>query len=282
MRLDKYISACTGMSRSEIKKTLKKQPASVNGAAVRTPEFKVDETDDSLEIFFLGKRLIYQKYLYIFMNKPAGYVCSNREGNSPTVFSLLREGSVVAGTDDQEKRKKEESDEWKGDGSVVSQPVIPGLSGRDLFTVGRLDKDTTGLLLITDDGDFSHRMLSPRHHVDKTYFLTTDRPIPADAPRKCKSGLDIGDDKLTAPAILKIAEDQRSAFLTIHEGRFHQVKRMMHAVGCEVETLQRISMGPFELDSALPEGGYRFFSTEELTAVKGINGSPYWTGYLKR
>lgn len=242
MRLDKYIASCTGMSRNEIRKKLKKQPALIDGAAITAPETQIDENAD---VIFSGTHLSYRKYLYILMNKPAGTVCSNREGSSPTVFSLLHD-----------------------DGT------IPDLSGHTLFTIGRLDKDTTGLLLLTDDGDLSHRMLSPRRHVDKTYRLTTDRPIPADAEARCGAGLDIGDDKPTKPGVLTVAPDRTAAKLTIHEGRFHQVKRMMHAIGCEVVTLQRISMGPFVLDPALPEGGYRTFTPEELAEVTNIRKTP--------
>lgn len=240
MRLDKYIASCTGMTRKEIKKALRKNPASVSGGMVSEPDFKVSP---DTEVIFLGEKLNYSEYTYILMNKPAGFVCSNREGKSPTVFSLLSE-----------------------------KPV------KNLFTVGRLDKDTTGLLLITDDGDFSHKMLSPKRHVDKTYYLTTDKEIPEEAVTQFRSGVDIGDEKPTKSAVLEISGredasgDRRCAYLTIHEGRFHQVKRMMETVGCRVTSLQRISMGKFTLDDMLKEGEYRYFTEEELEFVKKYKG----------
>ena len=226
MRLDKYIASCTGMTRKEIKKALKKVPAFVAGEKVSAPETQVDI---KTKVVFMGEHLHYSEFTYILMNKAAGYVCTNREGRNPTVFTLL-------------------GDEIKA---------------RDLFTVGRLDKDTTGLLIITNDGDFSHRMVHAKKHVDKTYHLTVDKKIPESAIEKFRSGVDIGDDELTKPATLEILSDT-SANLTISEGRFHQVKRMMEAVGCTVTSLKRLSMGPFTLDPTLAEGEYRLFTEEEM------------------
>lgn len=226
MRLDKYIASCTGMTRKEIKKALKKVPAFVAGEKVSAPETQVDI---KTKVVFMGEHLHYSEFTYILMNKAAGYVCTNREGRNPTVFTLL-------------------GDEIKA---------------RDLFTVGRLDKDTTGLLIITNDGDFSHRMVHAKKHVDKTYYLTVDKKIPESAIEKFRSGVDIGDDEPTKPATLEILSDT-SANLTISEGRFHQVKRMMEAVGCTVTSLKRLSMGPFTLDKSLAEGEYRLFNVEEM------------------
>ena len=230
MRLDKYIASCTGMTRKDVKKALKKSPAFVAGEKVSAPETQVDI---KTKVVFMGEHLHYSEFTYILMNKAAGYVCTNRAGRNPTVFSLL------------------------GD----------DVKAKDLFTVGRLDKDTTGLLLITNDGDFSHRMIHAKKHVDKTYYRTVDKPIPREAVEKFKAGVDIGDDEPTKPATLEILTET-SANLTISEGRFHQVKRMMEAVGCTVVTLKRLSIGPFTLDESLAEGEYRFFNDEEMSFVK--------------
>lgn len=232
MRLDKYIASCTGMTRKEIKKALKKTPAVVSGLKVSAPETRVDE---KTVIYFQGERLHYSEFTYILMNKPAGYVCTNREGQNPTVFSLL-EGIPVNG----------------------------------LFTVGRLDKDTTGLLVITNDGDLSHRMVHAKRHVSKTYYLTTDLPIPHSAIEKFAAGVDIGDDTPTRPAHLEICPDDHSAYLTISEGRFHQVKRMLQAVGCTVMMLHRVSMGELTLDAGPEPGKFRYFNEKELDYVARI------------
>ena len=234
MRLDKYIASCTGMTRKDVKKALKKSPAFVAGEKVSAPETQVDI---KTKVVFMGEHLHYSEFTYILMNKAAGYVCTNLSGRNPTVFSLL------------------------GD----------DVKAKELFTVGRLDKDTTGLLLITNDGDFSHRMIHAKKHVDKTYYLTVDTPIPVEAVEKFKIGVDIGDDEPTKPATLEILTET-SANLTICEGRFHQVKRMMEAVGCTVTTLKRLSIGPFTLDESLAEGEYRFFNDREMEFVK--KGSP--------
>lgn len=214
------------MTRKEIKKALKKVPAFVAGEKVSAPETQVDI---KTKVVFMGEHLHYSEFTYILMNKAAGYVCTNREGRNPTVFTLL-------------------GDEIKA---------------RDLFTVGRLDKDTTGLLIITNDGDFSHRMVHAKKHVAKTYYLTVDKKIPESAIEKFRSGVDIGDDEPTKPATLEILSDT-SANLTISEGRFHQVKRMMEAVGCTVTSLKRLSMGSFTLDPTLAEGEYRLFTEAEM------------------
>lgn len=236
MRLDKYIASCTGMTRKDVKKALKKSPAFVAGEKVSAPETQVDI---KTKVVFMGEHLHYSEFTYILMNKAAGYVCTNRAGRNPTVFSLL------------------------GD----------DVKAKELFTVGRLDKDTTGLLLITNDGDFSHRMIHAKKHVDKTYYLTVDKPIPKEAVEKFKAGVDIGDDEPTKPATLEILTET-SANLTISEGCFHQVKRMMEAVGCTVVTLKRLSIGPFTLDESLAEGEYRFFNDREMEFVKKEPGFP--------
>lgn len=235
MRLDKYIASCTGMTRKEVKNSLKKNPAFVSGVKVSAPETKIDA---DTKVVFMGERLHYSEFTYIMMNKAAGYVCTNREGRNPTVFSL-----------------------------------IDDIPAKDLFTVGRLDKDTTGLLIITNDGNFSHRMVHAKSHVAKTYYLTTDAVIPESAVERFRAGVDIGDEKMTKPAKLEIS-GEKSAYLTISEGRFHQVKRMMETVGCTVVTLKRISMGDFRLDERLSEGEYRLFTDEEmLMKERYLNGS---------
>ena len=142
-----------------------------------------------------------------------------------------------------------------------------------LFPVGRLDKDTEGLLLITDDGPLAHQLLAPKRHVPKTYYAKVSGILPENVCEQFAQGLDIGDEKPTLPAELRILERDPEGIsseieLTIHEGRFHQVKRMCHAAGCEVTYLKRISMGTLKLDESLEKGAYRQLTAEEIEKLK--------------
>lgn len=235
MRLDKFLCDCTGFSRTDIKKLLKKKPALINGAAVNDPGARVSIDD---EVIFDGEVLTLKTHEYYILNKPAGYVCAAEDKRNRTVFD-----------------------------------IVPQNRKRDLFTVGRLDIDTEGLLIITNDGMLSHNMLSPARHVNKTYYLECDHEIPGKAVELFKKGVDIGDDRLTRPAELVISDDSLSARLTITEGRFHQVKRMMEAVGMQVTYLKRLSMGDFLLDDKLSSGEYREFNEAELQLVQKYNNS---------
>ena len=165
------------------------------------------------------------------LNKPEGVVSATNDNTAPTVLDLL-----------------------------------PAQDKKDLFPVGRLDKDTTGLLLLTNDGALAHDLLSPKKHVDKTYLVQPDHPLSEEDIHRLEAGLDIGDDKPTAPAKAKITPDG-DLLLTIHEGRFHQVKRMLQAVGNQVCTLERVSFGPLSLDPSLPRGAHRALTEEEIRAL---------------
>lgn len=228
MRLDKFLVENNICSRSEAKKMVQKGLVSVNGLVVKSSDVKISE--DSDQVMVGQKKITYEKFSYYVMNKPAGYVCSNKEKDGPIVFELMNE----------EYRK-------------------------DLFTVGRLDKDTTGLLLITNDGALNHRLLSPKYHVDKTYIVSLDHPMGNAAVEQLEKGLDIGDEEITLPAKTHLSSDGLTLELTIHEGRYHQVKRMVAAVDNEVITLHRKSFGPLELDEdALPLGCVRKLSQQEI------------------
>lgn len=231
IRLDKFLADSQLGTRSEVKQLLKKGLVSVNGEMIKKPEFKIDPAAD--RVCFDGKEISSQQEVYYMLNKPAGVVSATRDNHERTVLDLLP----------------------------------PQYRRPDLFPVGRLDKDTTGLLLITNDGALSHRLLSPRHHVDKTYFVRVNGHITEDTVTAFRQGLDIGDDKITLPADLKLlGEDQ--ALVTIREGRFHQIKRMFHAVGCEVIGLKRLSMGSLTLDENLPEGSCRELTGEEIALLR--------------
>ena len=232
MRLDKFLCEMGVGTRSEAKAYLKKGQVSVNGEIIKKPEVKIDENKDV--ICFQGQPLVYEAVQYFLLNKPAGCVTATRDSLSETVMSFL-----------------------------------PDNRRDDLFPVGRLDKDTEGLLLITNDGQLAHELLSPRKHVDKTYFAVIDGEVREEHKQLFQDGLDIGDEDLTMPAKLEILKsgEVSEIELTIQEGRFHQVKRMFEAIGTKVTYLKRISMGPLVLGDLKP-GEVRILTDSELEALR--------------
>lgn len=217
-------------TRNEVKLFLKKCYVTVDGIIQKSPDLKIDP--DKHIIAFQGKILSYQEFYYYMLHKPAGVITATEDKEQETVMSLL-------GTD----------------------------ARKDLFPVGRLDKDTEGLLLITNDGVLSHALLSPRKHVPKTYFVEIPEKLDLGQIEALEHGVDIGDNKATLPAKVEVLDDTH-IHLTICEGRYHQVKRMLHAVGSEVLYLKRVSFGALTLDSDLPKGSYRALTKEEITALK--------------
>ena len=233
VRLDKFLADAGAGTRSQVKGFLKKGLVTVNGEPARKPEQKISPETDL--IVFQGTVLSYTEFYYYMLNKPSGYVSATDDNTAPTVLSLLK-----------------------------------GAPGKDLFPVGRLDKDTEGLLLITNDGALAHRLLSPRHHVDKTYFVRADGAVTEDDCSRLEAGVDIGENRLTLPAraALLSSGPVSEVELTIHEGKFHQVKRMFQAVGKPVLYLRRLSMGSLMLDETLPPGQYRPLREEEIAALR--------------
>lgn len=234
MRLDKFLAEMGCGSRSQLKQDLKKGIVTVNGAAASRPEIKIDPLKD--QVVYSGRRVLYAAFEYFMLNKPAGCVSATEDKKEKTVMDLI-----------SEKLRS------------------------DLFPVGRLDKDTEGLLLITNDGDLAHRLLSPRRHVKKTYYALVAGPFLPGHIQLFQEGLDIGDEKPTLPATLSILsqkEEEAEVLLSITEGRFHQVKRMFEAVGCKVTYLKRISMGSLTLDESLAPGDYRRLTDDELRHLK--------------
>ena len=232
MRLDKFLCEMGVGTRSEVKAYLKKGQVTVNGEIIKKPEVKIDENKDC--ICFQGQPLVYEAVQYFLLNKPAGCVTATRDNLSETVMSFL-----------------------------------PDNHRDDLFPVGRLDKDTEGLLLITNDGQLAHELLSPRKHVDKTYFAVIDGEVREEHKQLFLDGLDIGDENLTMPAKLEILKsgEVSEIKLTIQEGRFHQVKRMFEAIGTKVTYLKRISMGPLVLGDLKP-GEVRILTDSELESLR--------------
>ncbi|HWT76444.1 MAG TPA: pseudouridine synthase [Mobilitalea sp.] len=236
LRLDKYLADMGIGTRSEIKTWIRKGRVKVNGFVCSKPEQKVTLSDD--DISFDDKKINYIGYLYIMLHKPAGVVSATMDNVSKTVLDLI-----------QDKQ------------------------GKDLFPVGRLDKDTEGLLLLTNDGDLTHQLLSPKKHVDKVYYSKVKGKVTEDDQRAFLKGVDIGEESLTLPAKLTIlaSDDISEIELTIQEGKFHQVKRMFEAVGKEVIYLKRLSMGSLVLDPNLEIGEYRELTKEEVDKLKNIN-----------
>jgi len=235
MRLDKFLCQMNMGTRSEVKTLIKKGLITVNGHQATSAEQKVNELQD--DIVCKGQSLSYRQYVYYMMNKPQGVVSATIDKNDPTVLDLLL-------------------------------PVIPEWERkREIVPCGRLDKDTEGLLLLTDDGALIHELLSPKKHVDKTYQVAIAKPLTTEQIQALEQGVDIGEKNLTRPANVKVLEDY-TILLTIHEGKFHQVKRMLQAVDNEVTALKRISFGPLNLDTELALGESRALTDEEVCMLR--------------
>ncbi len=229
MRLDKFLCEMNIGTRSEVKTLLKQGQITVNGEVIKKPETQIKETSD--QICFRGKLLQYAAFEYYLLNKPAGCVTATEDSREQTVMAFL-----------------------------------PKDHRKDLFPVGRLDKDTLGLLLITNDGELAHRLLSPKKHVDKTYLVDIAHPLSVEQVQALTQGVDIGEKERTLPAKVEILQDTR-ILLTIQEGKFHQVKRMLQAVENQVLGLKRISFGPLTLDEQLAPGECRILTDEEINSL---------------
>ena len=229
IRLDKYLADMGIGTRAEVKKYVRQGKVKIDGKIVKSPEEKVDTATQ--EVSFLDQPVSYETFEYYMLNKPAGVISSTMDAKDKTVIDLIA----------SKKRK-------------------------DLFPVGRLDKDTEGLLLITNDGELAHRLLSPKKHVDKVYYAKVKGVVTERDAKAFAEGVSLGQGERAKPAALEIlVSDEISEIrLTIQEGKFHQVKRMFLSVGKEVVYLKRLSMGTLVLDESLPLGGYRPLTREEL------------------
>lgn len=229
MRLDKFLCEMNMGTRSQVKALIRQGLVRVNNQPAKSADMKIDT--DSDQVYYKGHPLAYRKYVYYMLNKPAGVVSATRDNTADTVVSLLGD----------DKRK-------------------------DVFPVGRLDKDTTGLLLLTNDGALAHRLLDPERHVDKVYQVTLEHPLCEADICRLEEGVDIGEERLTRPARVSVL-DGYHILLSIREGRFHQVKRMLFAVGNGVVQLKRVSFGGLVLDPDLEEGRYRELTAEEIALL---------------
>ena len=231
MRLDKLLSELGKASRSEGGKLIRAGKVTVNGVAVKKPDFKVDPEND--EIVFLGEPLTYKKFTYIMLNKPEGYVSATEDESEKTVLDLVS---------DEDRRK-------------------------GLFPCGRLDKNTLGLVILTNDGEGAHRLLSPKHHVSKVYKFESKFPLSQSDITSLEGGVDIGG-YLTKPCKIKLYNNLQSGEITLTEGKYHQIKRMLEAVNNKITYLERISFGTIALDPKLERGEWRYLTSDEEVIFK--------------
>lgn len=220
MRIDKYISSqVSGISRKDVKALCKKGEVSVNGLVVKNSDKKVIVGSDVVCV--QGREIAYKKNVYIMLNKPQGYVCSTRDGKSPTVLELVPE-------------------ELYRDG---------------LFPAGRLDKDTEGFVLLTDDGELSHKMLSPKNHIEKKYYVELQNPVEEYYVNEFEKGMEIGGGDVCLPARIEfIPENINACYVYLKEGMYHQVKRMFEHLSNKVTFLKRVRIGGLELEESLALG----------------------------
>lgn len=236
MRLDKYLSEAGTGTRSEVKKKIRKGLVSVDGEQITDPGYSFDPA--AVLVTLEGIPVRWAELEYYMLHKPKGVISASRDSgihHQTTVTDLIRD-----------KRRK------------------------DLFPVGRLDIDTEGLLLITNDGALAHRLLSPKKHVDKTYYTELDAKLTRDMAARLEAGVDIGDPRPTLPCRINLLSDN-ACLITIREGRYHEIKRMFQTEGRTVTALKRISMGPLSLDPALAPGEYRPLTAEEIALLKGLS-----------
>lgn len=234
IRLDKFLCQCLGISRKEAKEKIKSGQIEINGETIKRADYKVSPQRD--RVVCQGENLSYEPFHYLMLHKPQGIVSATKDSSEITVIDL------------------------------IDQPY-----GKNLFPVGRLDKDTEGLILLTDDGDLAHNLMSPRKHVKKTYYAEVSGAMGEAEIAAFAGNLDIGGGESAKPAVLEVLDVSKGISkvrITITEGKFHQIKRMVKAVGSEVLFLKRLSIGSLTLPENLPVGSYRKLTEEELQRLK--------------
>ena len=228
IRLDKMLAHMGYGSRKEVKELIRKGYVSVNGEIIKSDDLKVNDDD---EVIIFDEVVNYDEFVYLMLNKPDGYVSATFDNNLPTVLDL-----------------------------------IYGYESRNLFPVGRLDIDTYGLLILTNDGKLAHKLLSPKNHVEKKYYLKYDGKYKENFVDIFKKGIPL-DDFVCKPAKFEDLGNNE-AYITISEGKFHQIKRMMEYVGCEVTYLERIEFGNIKLDTNLKRGEFRILTNDEIESLR--------------
>lgn len=235
MRLDKLISECGLASRTETARACRAGSVTVNGVSVKKSDTQVDPEAD--RVFFCGREVLWRRYVYLLLNKPQGYVSATEDGDAPCVTELVP----------AEYRKM------------------------GIFPCGRLDKYTTGLMLLTNDGPLAHRLLAPKSHVTKRYGFRVASPLSAEAVQRLEAGVDIGG-YVTAPCEVTLTAPD-CGVIAITEGKYHQIKRMMETVGTRITELERLTFGSLALDPALARGCWRELTDEETAALRGARSN---------
>lgn len=233
MRIDKLLSDMGIATRSEARAACKSGQVLIDGVAVRDSSAHVDP--EKQNITFRGREISYRRYTYVMLNKPEGYVSATEDSKLPVVTELL----------DGELRKME------------------------LFPVGRLDRDTTGLMILTNNGPLAHRVLSPKHHVPKVYRFTAAEPMADGVEERFREGVTLADGYECKSAVIELDPDRMGGYITLTEGKYHQIKRMVASTHNRVVTLERISFGDIELDTSLSRGEYRLLTDGEIATLEG-------------
>ena len=231
MRIDKFLSMQGIASRKEAARVAKCGGVTVDGVVVR--DLSVHINPDSQRVSYMGMPVAYSEFVYIMLNKPEGYVSATDDKSLPFVTELL----------DERYRRME------------------------LFPVGRLDKDTVGLMILTNDGKNAHRLLSPRHHVEKKYYFEADEPLPQSVVEDFRNGVVLRDGYECKEAEIELNPDGRSGFITLTEGKYHQIKRMIASFNNRVTYLERVSFGGITLDDSLARGEWRLLTDEEISLL---------------
>ena len=232
MRLDKFLSVTGTCSRTDAKRAIRAKGVCVNGRVAKTSDMQIDEERD--EIAYLGRVIVYRKVNYILLNKPEGVVSATEDGKDRTVLDLLPDG----------------------------------VRNDRMFPCGRLDKNTLGLMLITDNGELAHKLLAPKSHVDKKYHFKSRDEMCLEDVKRFEGGLTLEDGYVTLPAKIELDDDRMGGVITLREGKYHQIKRMLEALDNKITYLERISFGPLTLDSLLERGEWRYLSEEEQSALE--------------
>ena len=232
MRVDKFLTATATATRSEASKAARQGRVLINDIPCKSTAQQIDPRYDVVK--FDGEIIVYSQYLYIVLNKPKGYVSATEDIREKTVLDLLPEK----------------------------------LRSRGLFPCGRLDKNTVGLMLLTNNGDLGHKLLSPKYHVEKTYRFQSLNILSDDDKQRLENGVSILDGYITKKASVAVEEDGKSGTITITEGKYHQIKLMFEAVGNKILELERITFGPLNLDVAPPRGEWRYLTAEEIEKLE--------------
>lgn len=232
MRLDKFLVATGCCTRSVAKKQVRAGAVTVNGQVPKTSDVNIDEGADT--VTYCGAPVVYRKYTYIMLNKPEGVVSATEDGRDKTVLDLLP----------------------------------PDVRTRGMFPCGRLDKNTLGLMLLTDNGELAHKLLAPKSHVGKVYKFKSKFPVSEADAKRFEGGLTLEDGYETKPAKIELTGAGDEGLITLVEGKYHQIKRMLEALDNKITYLERLSFGPLTLDTALDRGQWRYLTAEEISALE--------------